>query len=272
MATAPNLQTAGNFAVLGGSAVTNTGATIITGCDVGLSPSSGITGFPPGVVIMGTIHDGDLTAAQAQSDLTAAYNSTTLESCDVDLSGQNLGGMTLTPGVYCFTSSAQLTGILTLSGNGVYIFKIGTTLTTSSASSVVLTGGAQAGNVFWQVGSSATLGTTTAFIGTIMALTSITANTGASVNGRLLAINGAVTLDTNAITCPSAPIPPTPIPTKRKKNNRGEIPSTFCVSKVDPYGRQVNCPDVKPFGNINYVKVYDDGNKCCYVISRNNIS
>src|SRR4029077_17131484 len=120
-----------------------------------------------------------------------------------DLTGQNLGGKTLTPGVYCFASSAQLTGALTLDAQGdanaVFIFKIGSTLTTASASSVVLINGGSPNNVFWQVGSSATLGTTTAFVGNIVALTSITLTTGVVVSGRVLARNGAVTMDTNTV-------------------------------------------------------------------------
>ena len=135
---------------------------------------------------------------------TAAYNSLVDEACTQDMTGQDLGGQTLTAGVYCFSSSAQLTGTLTLDAQGnpnaVFIFKMGSTLTTASASSVVLTNGASAGNVFWQVGSSATLGTTTSFAGNILALASITVTTGASVTGRTLARNGAVTLDTNAVT------------------------------------------------------------------------
>jgi hypothetical protein len=131
--------------------------------------------------------------------------------CDQDLTGQDLGGKTLTTGVYCFTTSAQLTGILHLSGPGVFIFRIGSTLTTASGSSVALEATAEACNVFWQVGSSATLGTNTAFQGNILALASITMNTGATLAGRALARNGAVTLDTNttdASGCANVPVPP----------------------------------------------------------------
>ena len=203
------LGTAGSFAVLGGSTVTNTGPTVVNG-DLGVSPGNACTGFAspctgggPGTV-NGTIHAGDAVAAQAQSDLTTAYNSAAGRACDVNLTGQDLGGMTLTSGVYCFSSSAQLTGTLTLDAQGdpdaVFIFQIGSTLTTASNSSVNLINAAQACNVFWQVGSSATLGTTTSFQGNILALTTITANTGATVDGRLLARNGAVNLDSNTIT------------------------------------------------------------------------
>jgi len=203
-ATAPSLGAASSFAVLGGSTMTNTGATNITG-DLGLSPGSSITGFPPGTV-SGTIHAADAIAANAQTATTAAFNAITPQACTLDLSGQDLGTVaSLAPGVYCFTTSAALTGTLTLNGAGVYIFKIASTLTTASASNIVLSNGADSGNVFWQVGSSATLGTTTAFKGNILALTSITLTTGATVSGRILARTGAVTLDTNTVALPPMP-------------------------------------------------------------------
>ena len=211
-----NLGTAGSFAVLAGSTVTNTGPTVVSG-DLGVSPGNAVTGFPPGQVTNGQIHAGDATAAQAQSDLTVAYNSAAGRACNSNLTGQDLGGQTLTAGAYCFSTSAQLTGPLTLDAQGdagaVFIFQIGSTLTTASASSVNLINGAQACNVFWQVGSSATLGTNTAFKGNILALQSITLNTNATItNGRALARNGAVTMDTNTITratCAAAPTPTT---------------------------------------------------------------
>jgi type VI secretion system secreted protein VgrG len=146
----------------------------------------------------------DATAAQAQMDLTTAYNFAAGESCSNNLTGMDLGGLTLTSGVYCFDSSAQLTGALTLNAQGnsnaVFVFQIGNTLTTASNSSVVFINGGQGDSVFWKVGSSATLGTSTAFAGNILALTSITLNTTASIQcGRALARNGAVTLDTNNV-------------------------------------------------------------------------
>lgn len=196
-------STLSSFGVLGGSTVTNTGPTIVNG-NLGVSPGSAVTGFPPGVVSGGTIHINDATAMQAQSELTTAYNTVAGTPCTVDLTGQNLGGLTLTPGVYCFTTSAQLTGTLTLDAlgnpNAQFLFKIGSTLTTSSGSSVLMMNSASGCNVFWQVGSSATLGTSTTFAGNILGLTSITVNTSASVSGRTLARNGAVTLDSNNIT------------------------------------------------------------------------
>lgn len=217
-ATAPGLGAAASYAVLGGQTVTNTGSTTITG-DVGVSPGSSVTGFPPGIVT-GTIHAADANSLQAQSDVTTAYNTLAAEPCTADLTGQDLGGLTLTEGVYCFSTSAQLTGQLTLdaqgNANAVFTFEIGSTLTTASSSSVLLINGGVDCNAFWQVGSSATLGVTTVFKGNILALTSITLNTGANISGRALAQNGAVTLDTNHIDflgCAAATDTPTPAPT-----------------------------------------------------------
>jgi hypothetical protein len=210
------LGTASTFGVLGGSTVTNTGPTVVTG-DLGVSPGSSVTGFPPGVVTGGTIHAADAVAAQAQADLTTAYNTAAGTPCGVDLTGQNLGGLTLTPGVYCFTASAALTGTLTLNfqgnPNAFFLFKIGSTLTTAGASSVVLVnaGSSCGGSVFWQVGSSTTLGTGSTLRGNILALSSITLTTGANSNGKLLARNGAVTLDSGlAGACSVAPAPGPP--------------------------------------------------------------
>src|SRR3954452_15833532 len=220
--TAPSLGTAQSYAVLGGSTVTNTGPSVIGG-DLGVSPGAAVTGFPPGLVSSGAIHAADAAALSAQSSLTTAYNSAAGQACTQDLTGQDLGGKVLIPGVYCFSSSAQLTGGLTLNGQGnaaaVWIFKIGSTLTTASGSSVVMTSSASQCNVFWQVGSSATVGTSTSLAGNILALTSITMTTGANIIGRALARNGAVTLDTNNITpstCTAATAPgpgPAPVPT-----------------------------------------------------------
>ena len=198
--TVPNLGTAASFSVLAGSAVTNTGPTLVGG-NLGVSPGSSVTGFPPGVVI-GTIYAGNAVSAQAQNNAVTAYNNLAGQACNTNLTGQ-LGGLILTSGTYCLTSAAQLTGTLTLNAQGnpnaVFIFQIGSTLITASNASVVLINGGNACNVFFQVGSSATLGTNTSFQGNILALTSITLNTGANLNGRALAVNGAVTTDTNNI-------------------------------------------------------------------------
>ena len=192
-----------SFAVLAGSTVTNTATPTMVIGNLGVSPGSAVTGFPPGTVTGGTIHAGDAAAATAQGDLTTTYNNLAGMACNTNLTGQDLGGLTLTPGVYCFSTSAQLTGALTLDAQGdpnaVFVFQIGSTLTTASAASVLLINGGSNCGVFWQVGSSATLGTGTALMGSIVALTSITLNTGASVGGRVLARNGAVTLDDNDV-------------------------------------------------------------------------
>ena len=195
------LLSADSFAVLAGSTVTGGGSTL--NGDLGLYPGTSITGSP---TVTGTTYaDGPGgVAAQAQADALIAYNALAGEPVTHTLTAQDLGSRSLTPGVYFFSSSAELTGALTLSGNGEFVFQIGSTLTTASGSSVSLINGAQAGNVYWQVGSSATLGTTTAFIGSILADQSITLKTGASLLGRALALNAAVTLDDNVITVPTA--------------------------------------------------------------------
>jgi type VI secretion system secreted protein VgrG len=205
------LGTAGNFGALAGSTVTNTGNTVING-DVGVSPGTAVTGFPPGVVVGGAIHSNDSVAVQAQNDLTTAYNAIAAMPCGTDLTGQDLGGLTLTPGTYCFASSAQLTGTLTLDAQGnpnaVFNFQIGSSLTTASASTVIMLNGGSTCNVFWQVGSSATLGTGSFVEGNILALTSITLTTGSGVSGRVLARTGAVTLDSNRVVFCGTSIPP----------------------------------------------------------------
>ncbi len=205
-----SLGTAQSFGVLAGSAITNTGSTIVAG-NLGVSPGTAVTGFPPGVVTPpGVIHSADAVASTAQSDLTTAFNAVAATPTFVDLTGTDLGGLTLQPGVYGFSSVAQLTGTLTLDAlgnpNALFIFKVGSALTTATGASVSVINGGSSCNVYWQVGSSATLGTTTAFVGNILALSSIVMNTGVSLNGRALARTGAVTLANNTIAaCPTSP-------------------------------------------------------------------
>ena len=204
-ATPVNLGTASTFAVLAGTTITNTGSTVISGY-IGLSPGTAVTGFPPGLQSSGTTLVADAQALAAQNDLTTAYLNAAA-STPATTSPSDLGGSTLTPGIYASSTSMALTGTLTLNGGGdasaVFIFQAGSTLTTASGSNVILENGAQACNIFWQVGSSATLGTTSSMSGTIMALSSATLNTGAAVSGRVLARNGAVTLDDNVINVPT---------------------------------------------------------------------
>jgi len=204
------LGTAANFGVLAGSAVTNTGPSVVTG-DLGVSPGTAVSGFPPGTVT-GSIDIADTTANQAQNDLTTAYLNAQGRPPGTVVAG-DIGGQTLTPGTYTSASTLGITGNLTLNGAGVYIFQIASGLTTASASQVILTGGATADNVFWQVGSSATLGTGSIFNGNILAQASITVTTGATLNGRALARTGAVTLDTNGVASPGGPgVPGSPAP------------------------------------------------------------
>jgi hypothetical protein len=231
-----DLGTAANFGVLAGSTVTNTGSSIVTG-DVGVSAGTSITGFPPGVVLGGAIHSADVESASGQADLTTAYNVAAALTPTTSGLG-DLVGLSLVPGVYRGTT-LSLSGQLTLAGDAssTWVFQAGSTLVTSSASSILVTGGASACNVFWQVGSSATLGSGSNFVGTVMAQTSITADTGATIAGRLLASTGAVTLDTNTITRPSgcpamtAPTSPTITSGSPPGGSRG-TPYEFTVTST----------------------------------------
>jgi uncharacterized repeat protein (TIGR01451 family) len=261
---APSLGTAQSFSVLGGSAVTNTGPTVVTG-NLGVSPGTSVTGFPPGTVIGGAIHAADAVALQAQSDTTTAYNDLAGQACNTTFGvPTDLGGLTLVPGVYCFASSAQLTGTLTLDGGGdpnaVWVFKVGSTLTTASSSTVLLINSAQQCNDFWQVGSSATLGTSSAFVGNILALTSISLTTNATISGRVLARNGAVTMDSNTISAAACVAPPvTPIPPTLGKAfspgtiNAGDVSTlTITLNNGDATAASLTAPlvDTLPTGVV----------------------
>lgn len=239
LGTSPTLGAATSYSVLAGSIVTNTGPTTVSG-DLGVSPSVGVpphvTGFPPGIVnLPGTIHDADAHAAAAQAADTVAFGALD-QPCDRTFPGvQDLTLVSpLGPGVYC-APAFILTGNLTLTGSGVWIFKSASTLITSPGSSV--TGGDPC-NVWWRVVSSATLDTTTTFIGNILALTSITMNTGARLNGRALAQTGAVTLGANTLSLTCAAVPPTltpgPTSTPRPTSTPGpkptDIPEPFTIA------------------------------------------
>jgi len=232
-----DLGTAGPFVALGGSTVTNTGASVLDG-DLGVAPGTALVGFGSPAVVNGATHANDGVANQAQADLTTAYNVAAGQPVPPanDLTGTDLGNRTLIPGAYRYTSSALLTGPLTLDAGGdpdaQFVFLIASALTTAPGSSVVLRNGASPCNVFWQVGSSATLDTTTAFKGNLMAYADIALNDAASVDGRVLARNGEVTLINNVLDnsmCTSAsisPSPPATTPTTAPAAGGGTSPSS----------------------------------------------
>jgi hypothetical protein len=213
-----SLATAQPFVVLGGAGVTNSGPSVLNG-DLGVSPGTSLSGFGAPAVVNGATHANDAVAGQAQADLTTGYDVAAGQPIPPgnDLTGVDLGGLTLSPGAYGYSTSAQLTGQLTLDAHGdpnaQFVFVIGSTLTTASASSVVLTNGASPCNVYWKIGSSATLGSGTAFEGNVMALTSISLNSGVTVLGRILARNGEVTLINDVLTAPQCATGTTPTPT-----------------------------------------------------------
>jgi hypothetical protein len=220
------LGSAGNFAVLASSTVTSTGPTIVTG-DLGISPGTALSGFGPGTVI-GTKHLGDPVAATAQLDLTNAYNDAAGRALSAAIPA-DIGGTIIVPGLYKAPVSLAITGNVVLNGAGVYIFQIPSTLTTASGSQVILAGGAQASNIFWQVGSSATIATTSIFYGNILAQASITVQTGATLSGRALARTGAVTLDTNAVSASGGVLTPIKPPLVTPPAGPVTLPS-LCLS------------------------------------------
>lgn len=242
------LGTAESFAILGGSTVTNTGPTVVTG-DLGVYPGTAVTGFPPGTVI-GAIHAADAVALQAQTDTGTAYDALAAAPCTVTYDvPTDLGGQTLVPGTYCFASSANVTGALTLDANGdpdaVFIFKMESTLITASNASVLLVDGAEECNVFWKVGSSATIGTDTTFVGTIIALTSIALQTDASLHGRALARNGEVTMDSNVVTrstCGDQTPTPTPSPEPTATSSPGPTPTPGPTATPTPEPTETPTP------------------------------
>ena len=235
-ATAVGLGTAEPFAVLAGAGITNTGPTTLGG-DIGTYPTPTITGVS-GLTITGTNHGGDAVSQGAKPDVLTAYN-TLAGQGPTQPTGDDLTGRTLVSGVYNSGSSIALSGTVTLDAQGdpdaVFVFQAGSTLITSSSSTVALINGTQACNVFWQVGSSATLGTNSVFRGNLLALTDITATTEATVEGRLLAINGAVTLDTNTVTIPTcAPPVTTTTPTTTTTTVPPDTATTTTTTVVPP--------------------------------------
>ena len=249
VATAPTLGTAGSFAVLGGLTVTNTGPTIVTG-DLGVSPGSAIVGFDvpggPGTVV-GVQHAADAVALQAQSDAAIAYDflkaqGVPMTACDFTYTlAEDVGGDTLAPGVHCFPSSAFITGDLTLDAQGdpsaVWVFNIESTLITAPDSSVAVINGGQACNVYWRVGSAATLDTTTDFVGNILALADIDVLTGAVVSGRLFAQTAAVDMDDNRVSITNCTVLPdaSNIVTEVQTNPDGSAAQFAFTSDYGPF-------------------------------------
>lgn len=258
------LGTATSFGVIAAQAISSTGATIIAG-DLGITPNnaSSVSGFtfstPPGIgVVSGTPHFADAVALTAKNDALAAYNAAAARPCTTTISG-DLGGRTLTPGVYCSASAMGLTGTLTLDAQGdsnaVFIFQIGSALTTASASQVRMINGGQSCNIYWQIGSSATMGTGSSFLGNVLASSSVTMTTGTSSTGRLIALNGALTLDGTTVTvCALAPgnASLTKAFTPSAINPGGLSTLTVTLINPNPTPATLNAPliDTLPFGVV----------------------
>jgi len=232
-ATAVGLGTADSYAVLAGSGITNTGPTTVTG-DLGTFPTTSMTGIAS-ITVIGANHAGDAVTQGAKTNLVTAYDTAAGEGPTNPIAA-DLGGRTLVAGVYNSASSIGLTGTLTLDAGGdpnaVFVFQAGSSLTTASGSQVSMINGAQSCNVFWQVGSSATLGTGSTFRGTIIALTSITVTTGVTVDGRVLARNGAVTLDTDTITRSACAALPSTTATTRTTTTRTTTTESAATKKA----------------------------------------
>jgi hypothetical protein len=242
------LGTATPYAVLAGSTVTNTGPSVVSG-DLGVSPGSAVTGFtgaPNGTVNNGVIHAGDASAASAQLALTTAYNDAAGRTKTASLPGFIHGHSTLGPGVYNATSSLDVGGTLTLTGDAsaVFIFQAGSTLVTDPDTLIKLAGGAQACNVFWQVGSSATLNSGTTFVGTILASAMIGVGANDNITGRLLASTAAVTLIDDTITAPHCTAPGGG--GSSSPPGGGTVPTTAPTPKPKPKPKPKPRPKPKP--------------------------
>ena len=256
LAQTPNLGSAESFAVLAGSTVTNTGVTNVTG-DVGVAPGGSISGDPITVAAGGSIHEGDAVAAQAQLDASETYDDLVGLACDTDLTGQGLGGQNLVPGVYCFDANAVLSGTpLTLTGTGPWIFQIAGSLTTSAGVTVVgSTDTCNGSNVFWQIGTTASVGAGTSFVGNILAQTSVTLGAAAVLDGRAVALSVAstVTLNTNTVSaCSFGELFPPHDPFKVTGGGRINVPNPDSA-RFATFGFNARPEAASASGHLNYL-------------------